>query len=55
MWSLPQVGKMSVETCKLFGQLFTDITQFNDHRYHKAEMGGSGPEFTHKESGEGLW
>lgn len=55
MPSILQAVKMLSGTRALWRQLFRDVKQFNDFRYHKAEMGGSGPDFTDKESGEGLW
>lgn len=46
---------MKAATRALWEQLFADITQFEDFRSYKAEMGGNGPDFRHLESGTGLW
>lgn len=50
----PQVPLNAV-TCALWEQLFTDYTQFEDLRKAKAARGGSGPDFRHLQSKEGLW
>lgn len=39
----------------LWELLFTDFSQFDDFRTHKAVTGGIGPDFRHMASGEGLW
>lgn len=43
------------ESRALWEQLFTDITQFDDYRYFKAEMGGNSPDFRHKVTDQPLW
>lgn len=46
---------MTSEQRKLWEQLFTDVTQFDDFRHFNAQMGGNRPDFKHKESGQPLW
>lgn len=54
--SLLQAVPLGADKNALWEQLFADVTQFHDFRHFKAVVGGRrGPDFTHKESGEGLW
>lgn len=53
--ALLQAMRTRVETRALWEQLFTDITQFDDFRHYKAEVGGNGPDFRHQTNGQGLW
>lgn len=39
----------------LWELLFADKSQFYDYRHAKADKGGNGPDFRHKDSEEGLW
>lgn len=39
----------------MWEQLFADMSQFDDFRQLKADKGGNGADFRHKETGEGLW
>lgn len=55
MASLPQDDSLKAETRAVWEQLFDDITMFDDFRQFKAEQGGVGPDFRHKETGLGLW
>lgn len=50
-----QAGPLKAEKRALWELLFKDSSQFNDFRLHKADRGGNGPDFNHKESGLGLW
>lgn len=53
---LPQPGPIKAETRVLWELLFADTSKFDDLRHFKAkQLGGKGPDFSHKESGEGLW
>lgn len=52
---IPQEAPMKIETRALWELLFADFAKFQDYRHFKAEVGGSGPDFKHKQSGEGLW
>lgn len=46
---------MSAETRDLWEQLFDDISQFDDFRQFKAQKGGAGADFRHRQTGKGLW
>lgn len=46
---------ISPETRILWELLFTDITQFDDFRRYKAEVGGNGPDFRHRATEKPLW
>lgn len=52
---LMQAPPMQAEKCVLWEQLFTDSSQFDDLRHYNGQMGGTGPDFRHIESGQGLW
>lgn len=54
-WNGPLQKTMFAETRSLWNQLFEDISQFDDFRQFKAEKGGNGADFRHKETGEALW
>lgn len=46
---------MKAEVRAVWEQLFEDISLFDDFRHFKAEQGGTGADFRHKETGLGLW
>lgn len=50
-----QAIPLTAETRALWEQLFDDFSEFEDLRKVKASKGGSGPDFKHKHSGDGLW
>lgn len=50
-----QAFMMTDETRAQWELLFTDFTKFNDFRHFKTEMGGNGPDFKNKQTGESLW
>lgn len=51
----PFLQVMKDETRAIWEQLFADITLFDDFRAYKAELGGNGADFRHRETGTGLW
>lgn len=51
----PQALPLNADTTALWEQLFTNFTSFEDLRQVKAVKGGSGPDFRHATSKEGLW
>lgn len=53
--ALPQAIPLKAETRVLWQQLFSDVSKFEDFRHFKSEMGGTGPDFRHIETGNGLW
>lgn len=46
---------MTADMRALWEQLFADVSKFNDYRQYKADMGGNGADFRHKENGQVLW
>lgn len=52
---LLQAVPLKGETYALWQQLFKDVSKFDDFRHFKAEVGGCGPDFRHKETMQGLW
>lgn len=46
---------MKDEVRAIWEQLFSDITLFDDFRKFKADKGGRGADFRHKETGHPLW
>lgn len=39
----------------LWEQLFADASKFDDFRQYKADKGGAGADFRHKETNKSLW
>lgn len=46
---------MKADKRALWQLLFKDPSQFQDFRQLKADKGGNGSDFRHKETGEALW